>query len=856
MAMFSRSTVLFIAICAAVGAGCASVKQQGGSGGSSGTDGGRDRPGPGQVDAIILPDTITMSCGDGKLDPGEACDDGNKMSGDGCSHPLCQKAAGYVCTTPGQLCTFNAVCGDNTVQAGEACDDGNKMNGDGCSGDCKAVDTGFVCRVPGRPCVPLCGNGMVHGTENCDDGNTVAGDGCSPNCLKETGATCPAGGGPCKKAVCGDGMVDEGETCDKGAENGLFLGNAMGCSKTCTKEPACRDGQGKNRACDVTCGDGNKAMTEECDDGNLKAGDGCSPTCTNESGFMCATAPKADTTPCAGSDPMDPAAPKCLTIPVVYRDFKSEKESGGHPDFFYLGAPISPAIAISNAGFMHNGMAASHATASFSKRYCVPNSGGPAKENDSTARCWDIASENLNAQGKPTFRTTRTNGTNCACQFTDWSHDTNGGHVPGYVDATNGPLNGLPYVSGPVGHPIYRGLAPIVKSAESFAQWFTENPMNVRAVGQLELAPLANGQYRFSSLPHPVFEGFFPLDPAGPAPMPDHGYRLNMRTAGPGTITAMPGTNEPFLCNLWPYYYSNAAFGGTPCRGDQYMFPPSVDMVMYPDGMWVTAMQGWRHNFWYTTEARYLFTHTGAFELQFYGDDDLFIYINGILVLDLGGVHQRLPGRVQVGADGTAIIVEGGNVTAAGDILPCPSPDPVTMLVANATCTGGNCDCRNRMVPLNLAMGSTYEIAVFHADRHPTESNFQLTLSGFSTNRTECQPMCGDGVKSGGEECDEGASNDDTKYGGCTTKCKYGPFCGDAAVEVGPNAMMPVEECDDGSAMNIFVYGQKGQCSPSCKWAHYCGDGVFDPEEQCDLGAGNGDGMGQLCTSMCRVYIP
>jgi len=33
----------------------------------------------------------------------------------------------------------------------------------------------------------------------------------------------------------------------------------------------------------------------------------------------------------------------------------------------------------------------------------VPNSGGPAKKNDSVNRCWDLATANLDPKGKPVF---------------------------------------------------------------------------------------------------------------------------------------------------------------------------------------------------------------------------------------------------------------------------------------------------------------------------------------------------------------------------------------------------------------------------------------------------------------------
>jgi cysteine-rich repeat protein len=63
--------------------------------------------------------------------------------------------------------TTVAPCGNGVVDAGEECDDGNGGNGDGCDEDC-------------RP--SACGNGFVGIDADCDDGNTLDGDGCTRLC--------------------------------------------------------------------------------------------------------------------------------------------------------------------------------------------------------------------------------------------------------------------------------------------------------------------------------------------------------------------------------------------------------------------------------------------------------------------------------------------------------------------------------------------------------------------------------------------------------------------------------------------------------------------------------------------------
>ena len=68
------------------------------------------------------------------------------------------------------------VCGNGILEPGEQCDDGNLVNGDGCSS---------TCTIETPPPPPVCGNGIVEAGEQCDDGNLINGDGCSCTCTLE-----------------------------------------------------------------------------------------------------------------------------------------------------------------------------------------------------------------------------------------------------------------------------------------------------------------------------------------------------------------------------------------------------------------------------------------------------------------------------------------------------------------------------------------------------------------------------------------------------------------------------------------------------------------------------------------------
>lgn len=188
---------------------------------------------------------------------------------------------GEACTVRGGLGTVRDVDVDtvSVTCVPRSCEDGNRLSGDGCSAELR-VESGWSCPVLGAGCVAArCGDGIVAGDEECDDGDALDGNGCTNTCRLTPGWVCSVGGAPCVRTVCGDGVRQGSEQCDDG--NGMPFD---GCSPSCTSEPTCPKTGG---ACKGVCGDGILFPGEQCDDGNTRSGDGCSATCAVEPGFSC-----------------------------------------------------------------------------------------------------------------------------------------------------------------------------------------------------------------------------------------------------------------------------------------------------------------------------------------------------------------------------------------------------------------------------------------------------------------------------------------------------------------------------------------------------------------------------------------
>lgn len=174
---------------------------------------------------------------------------------------------------------------------------------------------------------------------------------------------------------------------------------------------------------------------------------------------------------------------------------------------------------------------------------------------------------------------------------------------------------------GPDKKPVYAhaGPTPATTGAGEFAQWYNDvDGINVHLSTQIQFVEQSPGVFVYDD------SEFFPIDGQG---------------LGNGPAT---GINIPII----------GMIGGGP-----------------------------DHNYLFTTEAHTRFTYQGGEKFTFRGDDDMWIFINDRLAIDLGGLHSAEVGSVKLDAQAAM---------------------------------------------LGLEKGKTYSMDIFHAERHTDDSNYRI----------------------------------------------------------------------------------------------------------------------------------
>ncbi|MBO4351345.1 MAG: DUF4215 domain-containing protein, partial [Proteobacteria bacterium] len=807
----------------------------------------------------ICTEASSIKCGDDSIDGVEECD----QNGNGCTsckHDTDYKCIGSMtapCTTCagssnynnfpcctkelGQQCQkISKGYGDGILDPDgfEECDDGNTKDGDGCSSVGK-IEEGFVCRTPGKACESICGDGKRVAKEECDDGNKKGGDGCSANCTMELGYYCKTPGTPCALDTCNNGFVGPNEICDGGA----------GCGSDCQslKSGYCFSKSKGVYSCGSshTCGNYILEPGEQCDDGNSLGGDGCDANCKVEYGYECPTGidcrakcgdgsvmwqlgEKCDLGSDNGkgkgcsvtcqiekgftcTDPK-PTYPDTVDLDVTYRDFIG-MNSKGTSNGYVSSALVSELTAKDSSLSANNKCGRTMLSADKSwfdntpiiAKYMVNSKwlnagyGFPDFQGFTGNLCFGLVEDTLDANGKPVL-TSNLDGSCCGKMV---NSDGTPNTACNNFNSSNNSGKNLSY-DGAYYNYGYNG-------------WY--NP--------------SKAWRRYHMLCGSAFAKWYTTD-----------SRINQEIPGKLTLTKETGQK----------YVYNAETATT----DKYFAP--IDNKGFGNTTYDANGKVVNHNGNFTTEISTYFQYKGGEKLNFNGDDDLWVFINGKLFLDMGGYHAK---------------VEGWNTLSTKT---CSSQD-----LKNGGTISRKCDERYGIYEDGL-----YELKVFHAEREASGSNFKLTLDGFiNPTKVTCSSSCGDGITTSSEQCDisdataanalgcvnclwnksvcgngriEGNEACDT--GWLCKDSKYSAACADLKLAYEAN-----ERCDEQTCKykdNLCGNGTKDpgedcdsssdpKCNPNtCKW--YCGDGIVQTEkgEECDLGSKNKDDGTADCTTKCK----
>ena len=421
-------------------------------------------------------------------------------------------------------------------------------------------------------------------------------------------------------------------------------------------------------SCTGTCGGGSGSAcgnsmlnaTEQCDDGNTTNSDGCSSTCKLEVGFKCPTPGSACTAAICGNGIVE-GLEQCDDGPWAADStgvVKDRPYDGCYKCQNEVQCPVgagpgpTPCTAVCGDGLLFPGEGCDDgntANGDGCSSTCMVEAGSTCISVTAAAPAFlDVP---VIYRDRDTF--------GCTASSPDFQETGCADIVPHGLGNPGPPAYGLSQGIPAVGlstvdrEPTFLASVGVVLNATSFNTWYHDGPLPKLVLGKfIRLPSIAAGTYQFDSSADPAYN------------LPN----INCGNATPTTTCA----------SVTGFYPLNGLGWGNQSAGRNYSF---------------------------TSEARFPFTYAGGEVLSFTGDDDVFVYIGGRKVVDIGGIHGALSSSVTLS-----------------------SPSVTSPASASAT------------PPLTLVAGQTYEIAVFQAERATTGSNYKLTLSGFNRKISVCTP--------------------------------------------------------------------------------------------------------------------
>ncbi|CAD8042898.1 unnamed protein product [Paramecium primaurelia] len=270
-------------------------------------------------------------CRDQLIKSDKICEDDNNIQFDGCYKCqnscqieclVCQNTKCVQCISGWNLIQgkCNQICGDGQVAiiSEEQCDDPQNLNCRNCqificNEYCKLCDNQQQCiicndtfNLVNNKCINICGDGLLtQGFEECDDGNQIEFDGCY-NCKY----SCSKGCLVCQenniclqcnneeqfildhtthKCFTQDYQDEEVQLINKEDSSNTEEIQIIKNEDTNNNDDYIQILQSDQQQFELNCGNGKlqTSLNEECDDGNLLGGDGCSESCFNELSFKC-----------------------------------------------------------------------------------------------------------------------------------------------------------------------------------------------------------------------------------------------------------------------------------------------------------------------------------------------------------------------------------------------------------------------------------------------------------------------------------------------------------------------------------------------------------------------------------------